>query len=541
MLTLRPSSAAWLLAGSFALAHSAAAQTQLVAVPLAGYYDRPSYLCAPLGDDRIFISESSNARILIYESGAPLATPFLDLSGLVSTGFTQGLLCFAFHPRYEDNGYVFVYYTDLTNDVVVARYQVSASDPNLIDPSSATIVITIPEPFVDNSGGQLEFGPEGYLYIGVGDGGGVLDPFCSAQDLSKHLGKILRIDVDAIDSTGSYAIPPSNPFLATSGAQPEIWHYGFAQPWRFSFDRRNGSLWIGEIGENTVEEINRVEPFTGGLNFGWQVMEGDLCTTDFATSSCVPPVPFCNDPSFRPPTFSYPHEFTTWGCAIQGGYVYDGCAIPDLHGSYFFGDFCTTRVWTVDADASGPLVPTDRTAELFGSTTLSNLTSFGRDGWGELYVLDLAGTVYRIEPATVTAVDCPELLAFDGVASIAEGGVQELLLDATQSNAGGLYLVLGSASGTSPGLPLGVGTLPLNFDAYSSFSLSHPNQGPLQASLGLLDGQGRALARFGIPAGMLNPNLVGLGLNHAFVVLAFGPGGATTVQLISNAAELLLQ
>lgn len=522
-----------------ALAGSAQAQTALIANPIPGYYDRPSYLSAPDGDDRVFISESSNGRIMIFEDGVPLPTPFLDLSGQIANGFTQGLLSFTFHPRFEENGYVYTYSTRLDGDVQVERFQVSASDPNQVDPASQTLVLHVPEPFTDNSGGGLVFGPDGYLYIGIGDGGGVLDPFCSAQDLTTLLGKVLRIDVDAIDSTGSYGIPASNPFALDPTAQPEIWHFGFAQPWRITFDRRTGGLWVADVGENTVEELNRIEPFDSGLNFGWQVLEGDLCTADFATTSCVPPIPPCDDPGFRLPTFSYPHDFATFGCAVMGGFVYDGCAIPDLQGQYFFGDFCTARVWTVEADGSAPLVPLDRTAELFGTSTLSNLTSFGRDGHGELYVLDLAGTVYRIEPATAPLADCPDLLAFDGTLSIAEGGAQKLFLDAGDTQAGELYLVLGSATGSAPGVPVGSFVLPLVFDDYTQLTLATPNQGVFEDTLGFLDADGQALARFDLAAGQLAPALAGLELTHAYVVLQTTPGLAVTGT--SEPASLLLQ
>ena len=522
-----------------ALSGSLQAQTPLIANRIPGFYDRPSFLTAPDGDDRLFISESSNGRILIFENGAPLPTPFLDLSGTISTGFTQGLLGFTFHPRYDQNGFLFTYSTRLDGDVLVERFQVSDTDPNLVDPTSRTTVLVVPEPFTDNSGGGLVFGPDGFLYIGIGDGGGVLDPFCSAQDRTTMLGKILRIDVDTIDTTGTYAIPSTNPFVGDPTSLPEIWHLGFAQPWRFTFDRRNGSMWIADVGENTSEEINRVEPLGRGLNFGWQVLEGDLCTADFASTSCVPPIPPCDDPSFRLPSFSYPHDFTTFGCAVMGGFVYDGCAIPDLQGQYFFGDFCTGRVWSVDADSPAPLVPTERTLELFAGSPPSNLTSFGRDGHGELYVLDLSGLVYRIEPAVAPPIDCPDLLAFTGALSISDGGTQELFLDAGSAHADRLYLVLGSATGTAPGIPIGTLELPLVMDNYTQLTLSAPNQGLLEDTLGLLDSNGQALARFDLPGGQLDLGLAGLELNHAFLVLDVSQGLA--VPATSQPSSLLLQ
>jgi hypothetical protein len=520
---------------------SQAAPQQLVATPVPGYFDRAVYVTAPAFDERLFVVLNNLAQVQIVEQGVQLATPFLDIANKVLTGNTQGLLCLAFHPRYAENGYAFVYYTDLLGDVVIERYTVSASDPNRLEPASAIQVLKIPQPFQDNNGGQLAFGPDGFLYIGVGDGGGVLDPFCYGQDLSVPLGKVLRIDVDSIDQTGAYSIPPGNPFVGLAGVEPAIWHFGLEQPWRFAFDRRNGGLWIGDVGENTAEEINRAAPFERGLNFGWQVMEGQFCSSQISSTSCLPPVVPCGDPSILAPFIEYPHDFANWGCAVMAGYVYDGWAMPALRGTFFFADYCTGRVWSLDADQPGPAQLIERSGELFGANPPSNITSFGRDGFGELYITSLSGLVYRIGPADGALAPLPKLVGFEQALSIADGGQQELLLNAGASHAGEVYLLLGSASGTSPGIPLGIGSLDLVPDAYFAWLLGAPNQTLAKQALGLLDGQGRARARIEIPAGQLPLAAQNQVLHHAYVTLGSAPGASILLTLVSNAVPLALR
>ena len=523
---------------SVCLAAPASAQT-IVATPVPGFFDRPSVLTAPIGDDRLFVVESRRGRVLVVDdTGTTLATPYLDLGPLTTVNVTQGLLGLAFHPRYAENGYVFVYYTDDVGDTVLDRYTVSATDANVVDTATRVEVLKVAQPFTDNNGGGLIFGPDGYLYLGLGDGGGVLDPFCSAQDLNTLLGKILRLDIDAVDTTGTYAVPPTNPFVGASGASPEIWHYGFSQPWRFSFDRRDGTLWIGEVGENTVEEVNRVDPFQGGWNFGWQVVEGDQCTADFAQSFCAAPVPDCANLNYTSPFFEYPHDFSVWGCAIMGGFVYDGAAIPDLVGTYLFADHCTSRVWSIDADASGAPVVTDRTVELFGAAPPSSITSFGRDGFGELYVLDLAGLVRRIDPASGTPAAPEPLTAFGQALDITDGGLQHLLLDAGPAHAGENYFILGSITGTTPGIPVDGLLLPLNFDGYLQITLNQPNGAFLPQSLAPLDADGRAQALFVAGPGALPLATAGLTVHHAFVTL--DPLSLPPVTFASNAVSLEL-
>jgi glucose/arabinose dehydrogenase len=331
------------------------------------------------GDTRLFITQQVGT-IVIYDGSAIRATPFLDIRSLVLSGGERGLLSVAFHPHYSQNGFFFVYYTNKNGDNSIARYKVSASDPNLADTASGTILLTISHPnFANHNGGQMQFGPDGYLYIGTGDGGSGGDPNNHAQDLMQLLGKLLRIDVD---HGLPYVIPPSNPFFAMSVARNEIWAYGLRNPWRFSFDRETGDLWIGDVGQDKYEEVD-LQPATsiGGENYGWRKMEG---------FHCFNPATNCVDPSFTMPVIEYPHD--SGACSISGGYRYRGTQIPAMRGAYLYGDYCTG---TISSATQTGAIWTPKT--LF--TTSIMISSFGEDVAGELYVLDVAkGNVYKIVP-----------------------------------------------------------------------------------------------------------------------------------------------
>ena len=363
------------------LATTAPAQ-DVALLPIASGLNQPVAL-THAGDTRLFITQQIGT-VMVYDALGLRATPFLDIRSIVLSGGERGLLSVAFHPRYRDNGFFFVYYTNKNGDNSVARYQVSANDPDRADPASGTILLTIPHPdFANHNGGQLQFGPDGYLYVGTGDGGSGGDPSNHAQDLTQLLGKLLRIDVD---HGLPYTIPASNPFFGHGNARNEIWAYGLRNPWRFSFDRSSGDLWIGDVGQDTYEEVD-LQPATsiGGENYGWRKMEG---------FHCYNPSTNCTDPSFTMPILEYTHA--QGACSITGGYRYRGTQIPSLKGAYLYGDYCTGSIWTA-TQTNG--VWTSKT--LF--TTTIRISSFGEDVSGELYVMDVAkGIVYKFIAHGVT-------------------------------------------------------------------------------------------------------------------------------------------
>jgi len=320
------------------------------------------------GTGRLFVVEQGG-RIRILRRGRVLDPPFLDVSSLVIAGGEQGLLGLAFHPEYEANGRFFVNYTDVDGDTVVAEYRVSSSDPDRADPGSARVLLRIDQPFPNHNGGHLAFGPDGYLYIGTGDGGSAADPFGNGQRLDTLLGKLLRIDVDG---ERPYGIPQDNPFVGREGARPEIWAYGLRNPWRFSFDPEGGALWIGDVGQNALEEVDRARADRGALNYGWNVMEGDRC---------FEPPTGCDPEGLVQPMAVYP---TGTGCAVIGGHVYRGAEFPALRGGYLFADICNGLIWGLDAAGPSPQEP----VRLLD--TNHAISSFGLDEEGELYVTDLA-------------------------------------------------------------------------------------------------------------------------------------------------------
>jgi glucose/arabinose dehydrogenase len=330
------------------------------------------------GSNRLFIVEQAG-RIRIYQSGALLATPFLDISGITLAGGERGLLGLAFHPSYKTNGFFFVFHNDASGDLAVARYTVS-SNPNVATPGSRLPIITIPHQFAGNhNGGQIAFGPDGYLYVGTGDGGGGGDPQDNAENLAVLLGKILRLDINA----GSPWIPGTNPFVGNTAARAEIWAYGLRNPWRFSFDRRTGDLFIADVGQGSVEEVNfQPAASTGGEHYGWDVMEG---------SQCHEPISGCNTAGLTPPAFEYTHA--GGNCSVTGGYRYRGLQFPGLAGMYVYGDFCSGRIWgATRTGTTGPWTIT----QLLDWT--SNISTFGEDEAGELYVAQYAaaGSIYRV-------------------------------------------------------------------------------------------------------------------------------------------------
>ena len=319
---------------------------------------------------------------------------FLDVTPLIACCGERGLLSVAFHPRYAENGLFFVDYTNTGGHIVVARYRVSPANPDAADPASGVVLLTIPHPEPNHNGGQLQFGPDGYLYVGTGDGGSADDPPCNAQRDDTLLGKILRLDVDqSAASPPYYGIPPSNPFVSRAGARGEIWAKGLRNPWRFSFDRATGDLRIGDVGQTLREEVDfQPAASPGGEKYGWKLMEGSLCGGG-GGASCPEPVPECAAAGLVRPVLEYSH--VSGSCAVTGGYVYRGSRIPELSGRYLYGDFCSGRIWA-DGEPAIPFAP--------------GLTTFGEDLAGELYVATEGGALYRIvnaNPARSTVVPAP--------------------------------------------------------------------------------------------------------------------------------------
>lgn len=335
---------------------------------------------APGERTRLFVVEQAG-RIRVIRNGALVERPFLDITDRVLAGGERGLLGLAFHPRYAQNGRFFVNYTDGRGDTRLAEFRVSASDPELAEPGSERLVLQVLQPFANHNGGALAFGPDGFLYAGLGDGGSGGDPQRNGQNLGTRLGKLLRLDVD---SATPYAVPSSNPFVGRPGAQPEIWAYGLRNPWRFAFDRSNGDLYIGDVGQGNVEEIDFAPAGQGGQNYGWNVMEG---------SRCFAPANGCDQRGLTLPVYEYGHGE---GCSVTGGVVYRGCRLPGYAGTYFFGDYCTAFVRSFRVQ-NGRAVDLRTWTPGIG-TGLGAVSAFGLDADGEIHVLDYDGDVFVLEP-----------------------------------------------------------------------------------------------------------------------------------------------
>ena len=396
------------------LSMRAGAQLELGLELVADNLSAPTFVTAPPNDDRLFVVERAGV-VRIMENGALLSTPFLDISAQVNVGGEGGLLSSAFHPNYAANGFFYVSYTTdvpgKEGDSVVSRFQVSAN-PDVADDTTEDILIEVDQPFSNHNGGMLAFrpgDPNNYLYFSIGDGGGSGDPNANAQNINTKLGNILRMDVSTIPATA----PLDNPFVGVAG-DDFIWAYGLRNPWRFSFDRDTGDMYIGDVGQNLWEEID-FEPASssGGNNYGWDLLEGandfDCVDCDGARNSTVLPI------------HQYPHGA---GRSVNGGYVYRGSAIPALQGTYFFSDF-NGLVWSFRYDGN-ILTDFQEHTEAFG-TAGDSLVSFGEDSEGELYIVDIGGSVYRI-----VSTGTPDVTSITGTRLLEEGGT--LNLNANVSN-----------------------------------------------------------------------------------------------------------
>ena len=334
------------------------------------------------GSNRLFLVLQPG-RIMAFENDQSVSSvqTFLDISMRVNNrGNEEGLLGMAFDPEYRDNGYFYVYYSaSPPRRSVVSRFAVSAADPNLADWNSEVVVLEVPQPFSNHNGGHLLFGPDGYLYIGLGDGGSGGDPDGNGQNASTLLGAILRIDVSVLGREGTYRIPPDNPFSDRADVgRPEVWAYGLRNPWRFTFDRQTGELWAADVGQNRFEEVDIILP---GRNYGWNIMEGAHCFRDAS----------CDQEGLEQPVAEYGRA---GGCSITGGYVFRGERLPSLHGAYVYGDFCSGKIWALRYDSAS----VTEHIELVESPL--NISAFGEDQSGELYILSYGGGIYRLAPTS---------------------------------------------------------------------------------------------------------------------------------------------
>jgi glucose/arabinose dehydrogenase len=348
--------------------------------PVVGGLDTPVGLAnAGDGSGRMFALEKAG-RIRVIRDGALEPVPFLDLTDRVgAVSSEQGLLGLAFHPRYAENGLLFVNYTNFDGDTVVSRFSVSA-DPVKADPGSEVVLLTVDQPARNHNGGHLAFGPDGFLYVGLGDGGAAGDQFGNGQNGQTLLGALLRLAVDGVEP---YGVPDSNPFVGRPGWRSELWAIGLRNPWRFSFDRQTGDLYIGDVGQNRYEEVDfQPAGAAGGQNFGWPIMEG---------KHCFPADQSCDQTGLALPVWEYEHS---QGCSVTGGYVYRGQDFPALGGVYLFGDYCSGRIWGM-----APGFETGGTAWRVAQVGQADvrLSAFGEDENGELFVLDIeAGVMYRL-------------------------------------------------------------------------------------------------------------------------------------------------
>ena len=450
----------------------AQAQTTLQTELVAQGFQRPIAAKSVPGDDRIFVVEQNAGRVRIIQNGFVLGTPFLDIDFKTDdNGNEEGLLGIAFHPDFASNGFFYVNYTASgPNRTVVERYTVSAGDPNVADLASATQIITFSQPFSNHNGGDLHFGPDGYLYIPTGDGGGAGDTACNAQNTASFLGKILRIDVD---SAVPYAVPPTNP-TGFTGTASELWAIGLRNPWRAAFDRLTGEFYIGDVGQNAFEEIDIGPATDEGHNLGWKIMEGNTC---FGSGNCgaVPP---CNSPLFLDPIYTYGHSSPFGGsCSVTGGEVYRGQMIPELFGTYFFADYCSNVILSFKMVGGMMTEQTNRTAELAPATggSINQITSFGVDGDGEVLIVEQGGQIWRITAASQPPfVDCDN----NGKAD----DLEITMNPALDLNSNGTLDVCEPTCGFTT---YGVGVSPVNFIGLSGSGSAQPGSTAVLAATGV--------------------------------------------------------
>jgi glucose/arabinose dehydrogenase len=427
--------------------------TTTVAGSAANGLQSPVFVCAAPGDlTRLFVVQK-NGYIKVRNPVNALTVwgTFLDIHLLVSGGSEQGLLGLAFHPNYQTNGYFFVYYTSLPSpgSLTIMRYQVSAN-PDVANAGSATPVLSIPHPsFSNHNAGGLYFGPDGMLYIPTGDGGSGNDPNGNAQNINSYLGKILRINVDTLP----YTSPATNPFFGPTPGLDEICVVGCRNPWRGSFDRLTGDFWLGDVGQDAREEIDFVPAGTlPGRNFGWRCMEGNQCT---GLSGCT-----CSGPTLTNPVYTYSSAIGVSECTVIGGYVYRGCAIPQLRGYYFFNDYCTSKIWRFTYNGTAVQNFLEVTAQLNAG---SSIVSYGEDAFGEMYICNMSGsTIRKIVPVA------PQLVGVTsygtGTAGCNGASVLSLGCSPTLYNPGETIVSTNGPAGTNAIGIIGSASLPVGSD-----------------------------------------------------------------------------
>ena len=489
------------------------------------------------GDSRLFAVQQNGHIRVVLSNGTVLGPDFLDLSTLVSGGSEQGLLGLAFHPNYLSNGFFYVNYTDLSGDTVIARYSVSGSPmtSNVANPLSAVTILTIAQPFSNHNGGDLLFGPDGYLYIGMGDGGSGCDDGDHAQDPMDLLGKMLRIDVD---SGSPYAIPPSNPFVGPDGILDEIWALGTRNPWRFSFDRANGNLYIGDVGQNALEEIDfQPASSTGGENYGWDCYEGNSLAS--ASSGCSTTATCAPASMFTFPVHQYSHGGGR--CSVTGGYVYRGAQSPSIVGHYFFADYCSGDFYSLTTPDNGMTWNLNS----FGVPVGFNPTTFGEGADGEVYVAGQgSSTIYRITSGAPPPT-CPASPASGCTATAKSKLTIKNPGDPTKSKliwkwSNGPALVAGDfgdpvgstsyglcvyAGTTAVGIELGIASVSGWKSTSTGFKFSDPNASG--------DGVFKALLKAG-SAGKSKILVKAKGTNLDLSALPLGVTAPLTVQLLRN-------
>lgn len=374
-------------------------QVQIALETFATGLTRPLDIAFPPNDRRMFVVEQRGLIKIVDTTGIVKPIPFLSITDRInSSGNEQGLLGMVFHPDYPRTPWFFVNYTNRQGDTHISKFKVSPTDPNIADPSSEVVLLFVDQPRSNHNAGDLNFGPDGYLYFGLGDGGGAGDMWNNAQTDTTLLGKMIRIDVS---NDSLYSIPVDNPFVNDTAYLPEIWAKGLRNPWKFSFDRKNGDMWIADVGQNDWEEINfQSANSTGGENYGWRCYEG---FDTYNLANCGP------DSIFTDPVHVYPHQ--NQDCSVTGGYVYKGCDYPLLYGSYLYSDYCSGRIWALSACDTCPSGWRNR--ELLNFTN-QELGTFGEDNNGEIWIAGLSsGRVYRLVERNLK-FEAPEI-TWDGI------------------------------------------------------------------------------------------------------------------------------